>query len=381
MLRPGIAVVTVLASSSVPAEVVFDERFEQDPCAPSSGWVCREDAVWVAPGAPPCPTDDPALFTPWSSFDPLGPCTLYPGRGYVLVTPSLPQMGGAIYRAEPVSLDGVRLTAEFELRDGPAGEQGDGLAIVIIGSPEPPELGWRGGGLGATGLGEHPTFICAFRNGPRPGDPDDILYSWSEIGFPAAGWIPTQPDPFEGGIHDLTPGMLNSGMPHPAPPNRLVVELEIAGGRAAGYLSRADSSEERQPIFSREIGVFAPLFHGVVGITAATGLSYQNHVLHRMRLETLPGLRFVRGDTDASGEIDISDGIHVWGWLFLFQAEPPCHDAADSDDNGQLNITDGVRILNWLFLGGPAPPAPGPLACGTDPTADDLPQCVYRPCE
>jgi len=37
-------------------------------------------------------------------------------------------------------------------------------------------------------------------------------------------------------------------------------------------------------------------------------------------------------------------------------------------------------VLNWLFLGGPAPPDPGPLACGDDPTADDLPICVYEWC-
>src|SRR5688572_28082404 len=166
MFRPGIAVATILAFSSVPAEVVFDESFDENPCAPSSGWVCRGDTVWVEPGATPCPSDDPALFTPWSTFDPLAPCTISPGSGYALLTPSLPHRGGAIFSAEPVALDGVRLTVEFELRDGPSGGQGDGLAIVLIGSPEPPELGARGRGLGATWLGAYPTLICAFTNMP-----------------------------------------------------------------------------------------------------------------------------------------------------------------------------------------------------------------------
>ena len=89
---------------------------------------------------------------------------------------------------------------------------------------------------------------------------------------------------------------------------------------------------------------------------------------------------FRRGDSNASGDLNITDGVFVLNYLFLGGPEPTCQDAADSDDNGQLNITDGVRILNYLFLGGPAPPAPGPDTCGPDPVADDLPTCVYSSC-
>ena len=90
---------------------------------------------------------------------------------------------------------------------------------------------------------------------------------------------------------------------------------------------------------------------------------------------------FRRGDSNASGDLNITDGVYVLNYLFLGGPEPPCHDAADSDDNGALNITDGVRILNYLFLGGPAPPAPGPDTCGPDATPEDeLPACVYESC-
>ena len=92
------------------------------------------------------------------------------------------------------------------------------------------------------------------------------------------------------------------------------------------------------------------------------------------------GAGFRRGDSNASGDLNITDGVFVLNYLFLGGPEPPCQDAADSDDNGTLNITDGVRILNYLFLGGPAPPAPGPDSCGSDPSADDLPACVYASC-
>jgi hypothetical protein len=37
--------------------------------------------------------------------------------------------------------------------------------------------------------------------------------------------------------------------------------------------------------------------------------------------------------------------------------------------------------IGWLFLGNPTDlPAPGPLACGADPTPDDLPACT-RACQ
>ena len=210
MCRPHAVVTLALACASVSAEVVFDETFETSPCADASGWVCRGDAVWVAPGAAPCPSDDPALFAPWSTFDPLGPCTISPGSGYTLLTPALPDRGGAVYRREPVSLANLRLTVDFELRDGAPGEQGNGLAVVLIGSPEPPGLGSRGG-IGATGLGGYPTFICAFRNGQGEADRDEVVHAWSKTGFAADASIPGS----LADVYELIPNTLNSGAPHP----------------------------------------------------------------------------------------------------------------------------------------------------------------------
>jgi len=93
-----------------------------------------------------------------------------------------------------------------------------------------------------------------------------------------------------------------------------------------------------------------------------------------------PGPRFRRGDSNASGGLNITDGVFVLNYLFLGGQEPLCLDAADSDDNGNLNISDGVRILNFLFLGGAAPPAPGAQSCGEDPVEDELNACVYEAC-
>jgi hypothetical protein len=96
--------------------------------------------------------------------------------------------------------------------------------------------------------------------------------------------------------------------------------------------------------------------------------------------EDLPEPTFRRGDSDASGGLNITDGIFTLNFLFTGGEDPPCPDSADADDAGGLNITDGIRVLNHLFTGGPPPPAPGPGACGIDPTPDGLGPCVYTRC-
>ena len=90
--------------------------------------------------------------------------------------------------------------------------------------------------------------------------------------------------------------------------------------------------------------------------------------------------RFLRGDSDSSGAINITDGIFVLNFLFLGGPNPSCADAADADDSGTHNITDGIYVLNFLFLGGPNPPSPGTESCGDDPTVDDLDCAEYSNC-
>ncbi len=86
---------------------------------------------------------------------------------------------------------------------------------------------------------------------------------------------------------------------------------------------------------------------------------------------------FRRGDADATGTMDITDAIATLSFLFLGLGVLPCQDAADADDNGSLDISDPIFTLNRLFLGGELIPAPGPDACGLDPTPDELPECEY----
>ncbi len=81
--------------------------------------------------------------------------------------------------------------------------------------------------------------------------------------------------------------------------------------------------------------------------------------------------RYLRGDSDGNGAIQITDAIHALLYLFNGGSPPGCLKSADVDDNGSLEITDSVLLLNYLFLGGRSPPAPFP-GCGLDPTPDDL---------
>ncbi|MBI4605074.1 MAG: FG-GAP repeat protein, partial [Planctomycetes bacterium] len=81
---------------------------------------------------------------------------------------------------------------------------------------------------------------------------------------------------------------------------------------------------------------------------------------------------FRRGDADLNGRIEITDAIRGLTYLFVDGVPPACLDALDADDSGDVDITDSIRILTYLFLGGAEIPAPGPAACGQDPTGDAL---------
>ncbi|MBI4600619.1 MAG: hypothetical protein HY721_01530 [Planctomycetes bacterium] len=83
------------------------------------------------------------------------------------------------------------------------------------------------------------------------------------------------------------------------------------------------------------------------------------------------GPAFIRGDSDSSGRIDMTDAIAVLYKLFLGRDDVACEDAADADDSGRLNMTDAISIADHLFRGGRSPPPPYPEP-GPDPTPDGL---------
>jgi hypothetical protein len=88
---------------------------------------------------------------------------------------------------------------------------------------------------------------------------------------------------------------------------------------------------------------------------------------------------FHRGDSNGAGRTDLSDAIYTLA--FLFQTGEPirCADAADANDDGNVDISDPIYVLGFLYLGSSQLPPPGPLNCGPDLTADQLPECSYLP--
>ena len=121
----------------------------------------------------------------------------------------------------------------------------------------------------------------------------------------------------------------------------------------------------------------------ILGLGGSTGGANADTILNNIELEDVPVLiidDFLRGDTDGSGAVDLSDGISLLNHLFLGGPAPTCPDAADTTDEGSLSLTGAIFLFSHLFLGGPSPPPPN--ACGFgDPTFDVFQQCDYPACD
>ncbi|MBI4603261.1 MAG: hypothetical protein HY721_15010 [Planctomycetes bacterium] len=87
----------------------------------------------------------------------------------------------------------------------------------------------------------------------------------------------------------------------------------------------------------------------------------------------------LRGNADGQGGVNLTDAVFILRFLFQGGTGPTCIDAADADDSGILNLTDALAILRSLFQGSGPLPEPFP-ACGPDPTADGLAECVASGC-
>ncbi len=58
------------------------------------------------------------------------------------------------------------------------------------------------------------------------------------------------------------------------------------------------------------------------------------------------------GDYNQDGNLDVSDAISVFGYLFLGAAEPGCLAGLDYNGDDRMDLSDGIGLLNWLFQGG-----------------------------
>lgn len=81
------------------------------------------------------------------------------------------------------------------------------------------------------------------------------------------------------------------------------------------------------------------------------------------------GSRFIRGDCNGDGSVDISDAFCTLVRL-AGDRTVPCVAAVDVNSDAQANVTDSVDLLNYLFQFGSQPAAPFPRCGG--PAAGDL---------
>ncbi len=72
---------------------------------------------------------------------------------------------------------------------------------------------------------------------------------------------------------------------------------------------------------------------------------------------------FKRGDSNASGAIDIADAIYAINYLFL-SGPSVCPDAMDANHDGAVDLADALYLLLYINSLGPAPDFPFP-SCGT----------------
>jgi len=146
----------------------------------------------------------------------------------------------------------------------------------------------------------------------------------------------------------------------PNPDLRLVPTFEpviLQPGEAASYVviytpSTAEADRETLTVFSN----------------ARTG----SRLLIPLEGTGVPDARalFHRGDPNSSGDVDVSDAVNIFGFLFLGDPQSlSCRESADANNDGANDVSDGIYLLSWLFTGGPEPPAPGPTdaECGVDP--------------
>jgi hypothetical protein len=123
------------------------------------------------------------------------------------------------------------------------------------------------------------------------------------------------------------------------------------------------------------------LYYYHVRSVSADGLESGNSLVATALPKGTAGTPFKRGDADGSGKLDLTDAIATLQFLYMGYAAPECKDAADTDDSGKLDLTDAIASLQFQFMGGTPPAAPGPTACGPDPTTgDEYTECIYTKC-
>lgn len=84
--------------------------------------------------------------------------------------------------------------------------------------------------------------------------------------------------------------------------------------------------------------------------------------------------RFLRGDVNENGSVNVGDAVVLLRRMFGLDPPGNCLSASDTDADGNLDLSDAIRLLTFLFSGGDAPEVPYPdCGIGLDP--------LLLPCE
>jgi hypothetical protein len=85
-----------------------------------------------------------------------------------------------------------------------------------------------------------------------------------------------------------------------------------------------------------------------------------------------PPARFVRGDVDSDGAVDLTDAVRILDHLFLGGPPPECLDAADTDDDAELSLRARARATTRGRTAARIPrPATASTASGRAGSADE----------
>jgi len=170
-----------------------------------------------------------------------------------------------------------------------------------------------------------------------------------------------------------------------------VIEFEATRGAVANLpLLRVVADVRDDAPIGRELTLFVPaepedfvaagaFVHGVQneagGIGDQAGNGFQLVADDGGGVIIFDGEEFLRGDSNTSFAVDISDATFTLSYLFQGGPAPVCFDPADANDDAQIDISDATFTLSYLFFGTDAPPDPGPVACGYDLTLDPFREC------
>ena len=72
---------------------------------------------------------------------------------------------------------------------------------------------------------------------------------------------------------------------------------------------------------------------------------------------TFKVLEFVRGDANSDNDLDMSDAMFLFNFLYRDGQVPAVMDAADVNYDKDVNLIDALYLLNYFFRQGPPPPS------------------------